>query len=107
MSSRVFTIRKIRSSVRQEKRIAKDVGGRRTAASGALPGLKGDVKADDWLIEAKQTQSVRYSLTLAVWRKIEREAILSGRKPALVIEMAGRQVVCVDYNDWLAMRGEA
>jgi hypothetical protein len=105
MSGRVFTIRKLRSSVAQEKRIAKDVGGRRVAGSGSMPGNKGDVKADGWLVEAKQTVKGRFSLTLQLWRKIECEAYKTGKTPAMVIEMAGRSLVVLGYNDWLAMRG--
>jgi len=105
VSTRVFTIRKLRASVSQEKRIAKDVGGRRVAGSGSLPGLKGDVKdPEGWLLEAKQTEKPRYSLTLAVWRKIEREALQKGKQPALIVEMAGRKVAVISYDDWLAMR---
>ena len=105
MSGRVFTIRKLRSSVRQEKKIAKDVGGRRVAGSGSMPGNKGDVKASGWLVEAKQTLKARFPLTLQLWRKIEREAFKASKTPAMVIEMAGRSLVVIDYKDWLAMRG--
>lgn len=104
MSSRAYLTRRIRSSVQQERRIAKAVGGHRVAASGALPGAKGDVKTAEWLIEAKQTIRSRYSLTLAVWRKIEREALEKGKKPALIVEMAGRSVAVIDLNDWLELQ---
>ena len=104
MGSRVFTIRKLRASVAQEKKIAKDVGGRRVAGSGSMPGNKGDVREANWLIEAKQTVKGRFSLTLQLWRKIECEAFRTGKTPAMVIEMAGRSLVVISYQDWLAMR---
>lgn len=74
------------------------------SASGSQPGNKGDVTAESWRIEAKQTIAPRFSLTLKVWRAIEREAIQKGKEPALVIEMAGRKLVVLDYNTWLALQ---
>ena len=106
MSNRFLNVRKLRSSVAQEKRIAKDVGGRRVAGSGSMPGNKGDVKHADWLIEAKQTVKGRFPLTLQLWRKIETEAFRASKTPAMVIEMAGRSLVVISYDDWLAMRGD-
>jgi hypothetical protein len=97
-------LRKLRSSVRQEARIAKHTGGRRVAGSGNQVANKGDVKATGWRIEAKQTVTPRYSLNLKTWRAIEQQAIMSSCEPALVIEMAGRTVVVVDYQWWLANR---
>lgn len=102
--SRVFTIRKLRASVRQEKKIAKDIGGRRVAGSGSLPGMKGDVTSSRWLVEAKQTVTQRFSLTLRLWRKIEGEAVSKGKLPVMLIEMSGRTLAVIDYNDFLAIR---
>lgn len=102
--SRVFTIRKLRSSVNQEKRVARLMGGRRVAGSGNQPGNKGDVVDDEWLTEAKQTVKPRYSLALLTWRKIEREAIAKGRRPVLIVEMAGRTLAVIDMDDFLTLR---
>jgi hypothetical protein len=96
---------KLRRSQSQEKGIARDTGGRRTPGSGSQEHAKGDVKEDEWLIEAKQTVSPRYSLTLSTWRQIEVQAIRASRSPALVVEMAGRKLVVIDYNTFLSMRG--
>lgn len=95
---------KIRRSIHQEKTIARQVGGRRVAGSGNQPSNKGDVRADGWLIEAKQTSLPRYNLTLAVFRKIEREAIRAKKEAALIVEMAGRTLVVLDYQTWLSIR---
>jgi len=94
----------IRSSVLQEKRIARDTGGRRVAGSGSQPGNKSDVTAGKWRVEAKQTTSSRYSLTLAVWRKIEMEAFRAGQEPVLVVEISGRKLAVLDYQMWLGLR---
>lgn len=101
---RKLIVRRTKASVQQEKRLAVDIGGRRVAGSGALQGMKGDVKEEDWLVEAKMTKANRYSLTLAVFRKIECEAIRAGRRPVLALELAGRTLAVVTWDDFLAMR---
>lgn len=93
-----------KASKRQEQSIARDVAGRRVAGSGSMPSNKGDVKAGAFLIEAKQTKGLRFSLTLALWRKIYSEAAKVGKRPAMVIEMAGRKVAVLDYDDFLAFQ---
>ena len=105
MNNRFLTTRKLRASVAQEKQIARDVGGRRVAGSGSMPGNKGDVKEDEWLIEAKMTVSGRYSLTLQTWRKIEREAAVKGKRPVIIVKIAGRSLAVIDYHDFLALKG--
>ena len=98
---------RLRRSVQQERGIAQDVGGRRVAGSGNQPGNKGDVRAGDWLIEAKQTVKPSYSLKLGEWRKIEAAAIRASKSPVMIVEMAGRKLAVIDYDDWLAlMSGE-
>lgn len=44
-------------SRKQEKSVAKSINGKRVANSGATPFQKGDVEADDFLIECKTTVS--------------------------------------------------
>lgn len=44
----------------QEKRVASELGGRVTPASGALWGAKGDVKSDLFLAECKTTEKPAY-----------------------------------------------
>lgn len=90
--------------MQQEKRIAREVGGHRVAGSGSLPGMKGDVSSKHWLVEAKQTVMGRFSLTLKLWRKIEGEAVAKGKLPVIVVELAGRKVAIIDYNEFLAMK---
>lgn len=93
----------LRRSVRQERAIARDTGGRRQAASGSLPGLKGDVKTKSWLIEAKTTAGVTYTLKLRTWRKIEQEALVARKEPVLVLEISGRKLAIIDYDLWVDM----
>ena len=51
-------------SNRQEKQIAKTVGGKQVSNSGATPFYKGDVLTDDWLIEAKTVTKEQRSFSI-------------------------------------------
>ena len=77
-----------RRSQKQEKSVAKDFNARVTVASGALWGMKADVRNDKFLIECKTTEKDYYSITTKVWEKIELEAIKDrGRTPLLIIDL--------------------
>lgn len=74
----------------QEKSVAKDLNAKTVVASGALWGAKGDVRSDKYLIECKTTDKPYYSLTLATWEKIEKEATRDGlRIPVMCIDVNG------------------
>lgn len=79
-----------RNSKNQESRVAKEVLGKVTPASGALWGSKGDVRNDLFLIECKTTKKDFYSLTFTVWDKIYVEAIKDGLRIP---------VMCIDLNN--------
>lgn len=77
-----------RRSQKQEKSVAKKFNARLTAASGALWGMKGDVRSDKYLIECKTTEKDFYTLTAKVWEKIQEEAIQDHmRTPLMVIDL--------------------
>ena len=77
-----------RRSQKQEKSVAKKFNARLTAASGALWGMKGDVRSDKYLIECKTTEKDFYTLTAKVWEKIQEEAIQDHmRIPLMVIDL--------------------
>lgn len=77
-----------RRSQKQEKSVAKKFNARLTAASGALWGMKGDVRSDRFLIECKTTEKDFYTLTAKVWEKIQEEAIQDHmRTPLMVIDL--------------------
>ena len=77
-----------RRSQKQEKSVAKKFNARVTAASGALWGMKGDVRSDKYLIECKTTEKDYYTLTAKVWEKIQEEAIQDHmRIPLMVIDL--------------------
>lgn len=80
----------------QEERIAKETGGRRVPGSGASLYARGDVKTEDYLIEAKQTEYSSIRVTWSWLAKITRQALAAGKRPALVIE-----VLCKEPRDVL------
>ena len=85
-----------RRSQKQEKSVAKSFNAKVTVASGALWGMKADVRNDKVLIECKTTEKDYYSLTAKVWEKIEQEAIRDHlRIPLMVIDLEDRDRVVV------------
>ncbi len=68
-------------SNKQEKAVAKAIGGRQTVNSGATPFQKGDVIADEWLIECKTKTKNSKSFTIQEdWLlKNEEEAFAMGK----------------------------
>lgn len=85
-------------SQKQERRIAEKYQGQVSAASGAGWSRKGDVRAEDLLIEAKWTEKKSFSLTKDVLDKIENEALMESREWALYLTMQGRDYVTIDAD---------
>ena len=93
-----------KQSQKHEKRIAKAVGGKPTAASGAFWSRKGDVRSDDLLIEHKWTGKKSFSLKSDVLEKIVTEAIIDSRMPILGISLNNNNYVLLTEDDFLEMR---
>lgn len=95
---------------RQETRVADAIGGRRTPASGSMPGRKGDGDTAVFKNECKLSV-VKGSMKLKKqwFEKISKEARLVEKKPMLAIELIDvepgveRDWVCVTLTDmeWL------
>jgi hypothetical protein len=103
-----------RKSLAQERRTAKEFGGLTQIASGAIDGLKGDVKTgstgvgfndSDFLIENKFTDAKSYSLKKATWEKIEKEALKDNmRIPLMQIDIQNdTQLVVLNKSDFLSL----
>lgn len=76
-------------SKRQEKNVAKTLGGKQVANSGATAFNKGDVTLDEWLLECKTKTKESDSFTIKrEWLIKNREEAFAMRKPynALVID---------------------
>ena len=88
-------------SIKQEKRVAKELDGRTVIGSGALLD-KADVKSDIFLIECKTTAKNFYPLSLATWKKIQKEALKIGRTPLMYIDFNDD---CTNPNSVIVMNG--
>ena len=86
---------------RQEHRVAKRTGGKRQPGSGSGWLHPNDVKDDEYLREMKQTEGKSISIKLEDWEKLRRNAIMSGRKPAMHLQIGKRRLVVFDEGDFI------
>ena len=93
-----------KQSLKHEKRLAKTLGGKRSAASGAFWSRKGDVRSEDLLIEHKWTGKKQVTIKSEVLKKITKEAILDSRTPVLGIHLDGENYVILGEEDFLELR---
>lgn len=68
-----------------ERKLGKRIGMAQTPASGAA-GLKGDLRDDKFLLEAKSTTSDGYRVTTHELAKIHGEAMAAGKLPAFALQ---------------------
>jgi len=93
-----------KESKKHEDRLAKKIGGQRSAASGAFWSRKGDVRSTDLLIEHKWTGKASFTVKAAVLEKIVKEAILDSRTPVLGISLNNKNYVILTEDDFLELR---
>ena len=93
-----------KQSKKHEDRLAKAIGGQRSAASGAFWSRKGDVRSTDLLIEHKWTGKTSFTVKAAVLEKIVKEAILDSRTPVLGISLNNENYVILTEDDFLELR---
>lgn len=79
-------------SDKQEKAVAKAVGGKQTANSGATPFYKGDVVTDNWLIECKTSTTEKVSFS------IKREWLDKNKEEAFAMNK-DYNALCFDFGD--------
>lgn len=79
-------------SKKQEKRVAKEIGGRTVANSGATRFNKGDVITDNWLIECKTKTKLSESIVL------KREWIEKNEEEAFAMNKL-YSAVAIDFGD--------
>ena len=78
-------------STKQERRVAKELGGRIVIASGALDD-KGDVRSDKFLVECKTTSKDFYTFSVDTWNKLNDEAVKLGLIPLLQIDLCDTEM---------------
>jgi hypothetical protein len=83
---------------RQEKRIAKRYGGKRQPGSGNGWLHQNDVKGDEILHEAKYGAKM-VTVKGEDWEKVRKNAILSGRRPVMHIQIGKRHLILHDEDD--------
>lgn len=93
-----------KQSRKHEDRLAKVLGGSRTAASGAFWSRKGDVRTPDLLVEHKWTGKQSFTVKAAVLKKIVHEATLEHRMPILGFHLDGINGVILTEDDFLELR---
>ena len=93
-----------KESKRHEERLAKKIGGKRNAGSGAFWSRKGDVRSTDLLIEHKWTGKASFTVKATVLEKIVKEAILDGRTPVLGFSLNNENYVMLTEDDFLELR---
>jgi hypothetical protein len=93
-----------KQSKKHEDRLAKAIGGQRSAASGAFWSRKGDVRSTDLLIEHKWTGKASFTVKAAVLEKIVKEAILDSRMPVLGFSLNNENYVMLTEDDFLELR---
>jgi hypothetical protein len=93
----------LKASQRQEARVARRFGGRRTPGSGNTPFWKNDVRTDDLSFEMKWTGKKQYTLKASELEEGERHALLDGRDFVFGIEMNGRNWIVISEDDFAAL----
>ena len=79
-------------SNRQEKAVAKKVGGKQVANSGATAFSKGDVRTEDWLIECKTATMEKQSFS------IKKSWLTKNREEAFAMKKS-YNALCFDFGD--------
>ena len=97
-------------SNRQEKKVAKVLGGKQQSNSGATTFNKGDVVVDDWLIECKTSTTEKQSFTIKrEWLEKNKEESFAMNKSynALVFDFGdnGNRYYVVDEKTFKKLIG--
>lgn len=91
-----------RASPKQERRLAKSLGGRTTPGSGSGV-IKGDVLTKGEMVEAKTTSKSQYTLKLLDLKKLENEAKMAGKRPLFILQIEDTSKVFLFHNEWVLL----
>lgn len=99
----------VKDSQRQEKALARKLGGSVNSGSGNGWVRKGDVRTEDELFELKITSAKSYSLKDVELEKNSNQALIDGRIPIFLVEFksSGNAWVIMSKDDYLTLREEA
>jgi hypothetical protein len=93
-----------KQSKKQETRLAALMRGSTNAASGALWLRKGDVRTQEFVVEAKWTGKKQYTLQAKTLEDVITEATLSGRIGIVSVSLNGRDYVIIAEDDFEILR---
>lgn len=85
---------------RQEQKIAKDIGAKRTPNSGATPFMKGDMFKGKIMFDVKSTKHGQFILTTDVLEKLESDAFTNGKIPVLLLNFTKAKKIA---QRWIVM----
>lgn len=90
---------------KQERRLAKELGGRTTPGSGAtpLPGNKGDVQSPEFLVEAKCTSKESYRVKYADLFKLVKLSRAVQKIPVLHLLFRRESVEVDEESEWVVI----
>lgn len=99
----------LKDSQRQERTLAKELGGSVNAGSGNGWVRKGDVRSEKELWECKVTSAKSYSLKHADLDTVYKQALMDGRIPIFLIEFLkqGDSFVVLTKDDYMELREQA
>jgi hypothetical protein len=93
--------RRIKASRKQEKNLAKAIGGTTVAGSGNGWAVKNDVRNQKWSIECKTTSSSRFTVSHQALMLAEKNALLDMREMAFAVQMQGRTWIVISEETFL------
>ena len=82
-------------SEKQEKRVAKDLDGKRQPASGSRWGYKRDVVTPRFSLEAKTTKANRHAVSFKDLSFIKRQAYMTGKIPVYLVSLLDTSEVAI------------
>lgn len=88
---------------RSEKRLGKSIMAQMHAGSGSK-GRKGDMRKGGFLIESKATVKDSIGVKKEWLEKVENQALLIGKKPALSLSFVRGNGEALPNGDWVAIR---
>lgn len=88
---------------RSEENLSRRLGLRKQPGSGNMEGAKGDLKGQEFLVEAKATENKTMSVELSWLHKIKYEARDAGKLPALSISFVTKNGKPKKYGSWIMM----
>lgn len=87
---------------RFEQQVAKDFKASVTPSSGNQWFAKGDVSSKEYKISCKSTDKESFTLKKADWLEIQKIAFASGVVPLLAVDLNGKKLIILDYDEYLS-----